>query len=157
MRAIRTVAVAFTLSLQIAGCNTTKPLIPDKVLNISPSLQVPYEVVAATIIAGVVVWKVMDPLAPTWDIRHIRHSHDRFEITLRQKRFAVGGDGEAQYLFRRHAQALAARHGYPVYDVLSYEESVESGPVIGQRVSRGMIVLGHSTRVQAHFAAPSNQ
>jgi hypothetical protein len=147
MRTARAAILAATLTLLLPACGNA-PLIPDKTLNISPSLQIPYETVVATALVGFIAWQVLDPLAPTWDIRHTRQGPDQFEITLRQKRFATGGDGEARYLFRRHAQALATGHGYPDYTITSYEESVESGPVIGQRVSRGTIVLSHAAHSQ---------
>lgn len=146
MRVIKRIAVVAASILVLSGCNTAKPFIPDKVVNVSPSLQVPYEVVAVTVVAGVVVWQVLDPLAPTWEIVHIQHSDTQFEITLRRKQFAASGSGmgEAQFLFRRHAQSIAAQHGHSSYTVSSYEEFLESGFMVDQRVSRGMIQLDQS-------------
>ena len=148
MHAIRT-AVAAALLLLFAGCDTAKPLIQDRILNLSPSVQIPYEVVAVTVIAGVIAWQVIDPLAPTWEILHIQHADTQYEITLRRKRFATSGSGmgEAQYLFRRHAQSLAAQHGYSTYTITSYEEFTESGFGVDQRVGRGMIRLDQSMAV----------
>lgn len=146
MRVIKRIAVVAASILVLCGCNTAKPFIPDKVVNVSPSLQVPYEVVAVTVVAGVVVWQVLDPLAPTWEIVHIQHSDTQFEITLRRKQFAASGSGmgEAQFLFRRHAQSIAAQHGHSSYTVSFYEEFLESGFMVDQRVSRGMIQLDQS-------------
>ncbi len=143
MRAITHAIVAASILLS-AGCNTAEPFIPDKVLNVSPSLQIPYEVVAVTVVAGVIAWQVLDPLAPTWEIFHIKHADTQYEITLRRKRFAASGSGmgEAQYLFKRHAQSIAAQHGYGTYTITWYEEFAESGLVVDQRVSRGTIRLG---------------
>lgn len=144
-------AIAAASLLLLAGCNTTEPLIQDKILNLSPSVQIPYEVVAATVIAGVITWQVLDPLAPTWEILHSKHADTQYEITLRRKRFATSGSGigEAQYLFRRHAQSIAAQHGYSTYTITSYEEFIESAFMVDQRVSRGRIQLVRSMAVNA--------
>ena len=145
MRAIRNAAVAASI-LILSGCNTAEPFIPDKVLNVSPSLQIPYEVVAVTVIAGVIAWQVLDPLAPTWEIMHIKHADTNYEITLRRKRFPTSGSGmgEAQHLFKRHAQSIAAQHGYSSYTITYYEEFTESSFMVDQRVSRGTIQLDQS-------------
>jgi hypothetical protein len=145
MRAIRH-AVAIATLLLFAGCNTAEPFIPDKVLNVSPSLQIPYEVVAVTVIAGVIAWQVLDPLAPTWEIFHIKHADTQYEITLRRKRFPTSGSGmgEAQHLFKRHAQSIAAQHGYSNYTITWYEEFTESAFLVDRRVTRGTIRLDHS-------------
>lgn len=143
MQQFKATAVSFILFLN--GCSASSPLIPDEILSLSPSVQIPYEVAAAAIIA----WQVIDPLAPTWDIQHSKLSEDRYRISLRQKKFASGGDGEAQYIFRRHALSLTEEHGFSSYTVMSYEESVESGPLIGQRVSYGVIQLGYAPSASA--------
>ena len=146
MRAIKNIAAVAASILVLCGCNTAKPFIPNKVVNVSPSLQIPYEVVAVTVVAGVVVWQVLDPLAPTWEIVHVKHTNTQFEITLRRKRYPASGSGmgEAQFLFKRHAQSIAAQHGHNSYSITSYEEFIESGFIVDQRVSRGMIQLGQS-------------
>lgn len=146
MRAIKIAAAIATIIPALYGCNTAKPFIPDKIVNVSPSLQVPYEVVAVTVVAGVVAWQVLDPLAPNWEIAHIKHTDTQYEITLRRKKFATSGSGmgEAQYLFKRHAQSIAAQHGHSSYTITSYEEFTESGFMLDQRVGRGMISLDQS-------------
>lgn len=146
MRAINSVAAVAALILALYGCNTAKPFIPDKVVNVSPSLQIPYEVVAVTVVAGVIAWQIFDPLAPTWEIMHIKHADTQYEITLRRKKFPASGSGmgEAQYLFKRHAQSIASQHGHSTYTITSYEEFIESGFMVDQRVSRGTIQLDQS-------------
>ena len=145
MRAIRNAVVAASI-LILSGCNTAQPFIPDKVLNVSPSLQIPYEVVAVTVIAGVIAWQVLDPMAPTWEIMHIRHADTQYETTLRRKKFPTSGSGmgEAQLLFKRHAQSIAAQNGYSDYTITYYEEFTESAFWVDQRVSRGTIQLDQS-------------
>ena len=137
--------------LVFSGCNTAEPFIPDKVLNVSPSLQIPYEVVAVTVIGGIIAWQVLDPLAPTWEIFHIKHADTQYEITLRRKRFPTSGSGmgEAQHLFKRHAQSIAAQHGYSSYTITYYEEFTESEFLVDRRVGRGTIRLDRSVAVNA--------
>lgn len=81
------------------------------------------------------------PAAPTWSVERRKLADDRYVFDLRQKYFAIGGDGEAQQVFQRAAEALAAEAGAAGYTVLSYTEGIESGPLIGQRVSRGLVRL----------------
>ncbi|UCH48434.1 MAG: hypothetical protein JSU95_01035 [Betaproteobacteria bacterium] len=146
MRATKNAAAIAAFVLVFSGCNTAEPFIPDKVLNVSPSLQIPYEVAAVTVVAGVIAWQVLDPLAPTWEIFHIKHADTQYEITLRRKRFPTSGSGmgEAQHLFKRHAQSIAAQHGYSSYTITSYEEFTESEFMVDRRVGRGTIRLDHS-------------
>lgn len=134
---------SFSLILIVlaSGCSTTKPLIADKSLWLSRSVQISYEALAGAAIAGAVVWYVADPLAPTWGVACKKLAQDRYRIDLRQKRFAVGGDGEAQQVFQRAAETLAEETGYSGYTILSYTEGVESGPLLSQRVSRGVVML----------------
>ena len=146
MRAINKAATVVASIMVLSGCNTAEPFIPDKVLNVSPSLQIPYEVVAVTVIAGVIAWQVLDPLAPTWEIMHIKHADTKYEITLRRKKFPTSGSGmgEAQRLFKRHAESIAAQHGYGTYTITYYEEYTESSFMVDQRVGRGTIQLNQS-------------
>lgn len=87
------------------------------------------------------VWYVVDPLAPTWGIERRKLAEDRYRIDLRQKRFAMGGDGEAQQVFHRAAETLAEENGHAGYIIVSYTEGIESGPLLSQRVSRGVVLL----------------
>ena len=84
-------------------------------------------------------------LAPTWGIARRKLAENRYRIDLRQKRFAVGGDGEAQQVFHRAAETLAEENGYSGYTIVSYSEGIESGPLLSERVSRGVVLL---TRIE---------
>ena len=136
--------IAATSLLLIAlstGCSTTEPLIADKSLLISPSVEISYEALAGAAIATVAVWYFADPMAPTWGIARRKLAEDRYLIDPRQKRFAVNGDGEAQQVFHRAAETLAEENGYAGYIIVSYSEGLESGPLLSQRVSRGVVLL----------------
>lgn len=138
---IQNCAASLILIVLASGCSTTEPFIPDKSLWLSPSVQISYEALAGVAIAGAVVWYVADPLAPTWGVARRKLAQDRYRIDLRQKRFAVGGDGEAQQVFHRAAETLAEENGYAGYTIVSYTEGIESGPLLSQRVSRGVVLL----------------
>jgi len=140
MNTLKTAASLILIALG-SGCSTTQPMIPDKSWMVSPSVEISYEALAGAAVAAVVVWYVADPLAPTWGIERRKLSADRYRIDLRQKRFAVGGDGEAQQVFHRAAETLAEESGFAGYTILSYTEGIESGPLIAQRVSRGVVLL----------------
>ena len=137
-----------------AGCSTTatNTLIADKSVWLSPSVSISYEALAAAAIAGVIVWYVADPMAPTWGVNLHKLSDDRYRIDLRQKKFALGGDGEAHQVFHRAAERLAEENGYAGYRILNYTESLESGPLLDQRTSRGVIQLtAHVPEATAAF------
>src|SRR5947207_1951841 len=96
----------------VAGCggivesrdaaSDTKFLIPNKTLNVSPSLQVPLENIAA----AVAIYFLIDPLAPNWQIAEEKLRGDRYRISLKMKRFTNGGEGEAIQIFHRSAERL---------------------------------------------------
>jgi len=134
-------AAGLLLIALASGCSTTKPFIPDKSLWISPSVSVSYEALAGAAIAAAVVWYVADPMAPTWGVARRKLAEDRYRIDLRQKNFAVGGDGEARQVFYRAAETLAEENGYSGFVIMFYSEGLESGPLLDQRVSRGVVLL----------------
>ena len=148
MRTLKSAASLLLITLA-SGCSTTHPLIADKSLLLTPSVQISYEALAGAAIAGAVVWYVADPMAPTWAVAHRKIAEDRYRIDLRQKRFAVGGDGEAQQVFHRAAETLAEENGYAAYTIVSYTEGIESGPLISQRVSRGVVLLTRTVDASA--------
>jgi hypothetical protein len=133
-------------ALVLAGCSTTKPFIPAKEVWISESVTISYEALAGAALAGLVIWYVADPMAPTWGVNLHKLTDDRYRIDLKQKRFALGGDGESQQVFHRAAEQLAEEKGYAGYVILNYTESLTSGPLLDQRTSRGTVLL--TTRPQ---------
>jgi hypothetical protein len=147
MKTIQNIA-AVTLAVACTACSTTHPIIADKSVLLSPGAHISYEAIAATALAGVAVWYLADPMAPTWGIESRKLAEDRYRIDLKQKRFAVNGDGEAEQVFERTAERLAHDNGFTSYTVLSYTEGIESGPLLSQRVSRGVVQLNQLTRLE---------
>lgn len=124
-----------------AACSTSHPLIPDKSVVLSHNVQVPLDTLVIAAAAGYVVWKFVDPMAPNWGIESTKLAQGRYQIDLKQRRFAIGGDGESNQSFHRTAQALAQKDGFTGYSVLSYTEGLEAGPLLSQRVARGVVQL----------------
>jgi len=116
-------------------------MVSDNPLPLSNSVQPPLDLVVGTVILGAAAFYVFDPLAPNWEVRTAPVDASRIEISLRKKRFSVGGDGEAYALFRRHAQDLATAAGAGGFEVLSYSEEIESETTYARRLSRGVVQL----------------
>lgn len=148
---IRHSLAVLLLAAFAGGCSTTKPLIPAKDVWISESVKFSYEALAGAVIAGVVIWYVADPMAPTWGVNLKKVADDRYRIDLKQKKFALGGDGEARQVFHRAAEKLAEDNGYAGYLILNYTESLESGPLLDQRASRGLVQLTNTPEQTAAF------
>ncbi len=131
---------ACALLLVLAGgcAHTDGPspvLIPNRELALSRSLAIPAE----GLVLGAIAYLVIDPLAPNWTIEELSLGADRYAFALRKKRFAHGGDGEAEQVFRRRAVALARERGYRGYDVLEYTTGIESNLPLGQRVAHAVV------------------
>ncbi|MDR0674341.1 MAG: hypothetical protein LBF93_11990 [Zoogloeaceae bacterium] len=59
-----------------------------------------------------IVYLMLDPLAPNWEIETTRTSEDVFRMQLTMKRYNSGGEGEAQYIFRHNARRLVQAADY---------------------------------------------
>ncbi len=128
----------------LAACSTatsTHTLIPNKSLNLSPSLRVPLEAVAATGVAAVIIYLVYDPLAPNWEIQEQRLADDTYRFDLRMKRYHTGGAGEAMQVLRRRAAALQREQGFGDYQLVEYSEGIESQTLGAQRVAEATVRL----------------
>lgn len=117
--------------------NPVSTLIPNKSFNVTPGLALSVE----NILLGAALYWAVDPLAPNWQLEQAALGADRVRISLRKKRFASGGDGEAAQLFARHAEQIARVGGYAGYTVMEYTEGIESTLPLAQRVSQGVIRL----------------
>lgn len=129
------------VGLLLAGCSSIEGqdqknyIIPGKTLNVSPSFTPSAEGIAAAMLIFVIV----DPLAPNWHLVGERLDRDHYRLSLRMKRFITGGEGEALQVLRRHAERLARENGYAGYALVEYSEGVESQVPVAQRVAQGLI------------------
>jgi hypothetical protein len=137
MRLLSFLSLAFVCGCSSidSGDKSSSVLIPNQSLNISRSLQIPAE----SLVAGAVLFLVIDPLAPNSKIEQSRLDDDRFRIALTKKRFTTGGDGEAAPVFYRRAEQIARDNGGVKYRVLEFTEGVESTVPVARRVAQGVI------------------
>jgi len=135
--------MAAVLALFAAGCSTIENtasksvLIPNQSLNISNSLSLSLETMAA----GALLFVVIDPLAPNWHIEQTRLGENRFRIAMRKKRFTTGGDGEAMPAFNRRAEQLALELGSRNYRIVEFTEGVDSEVLVARRVAQGVVEI----------------
>ncbi len=130
----------------VCGCSSTgsgdgasSVLIPNQALNVSKSLSIPVE----SMVAGAILFIVIDPLAPNWKIEQSKLDADRYRIALTKKRFSTGGDGEAAPVFYRRAEQIARENGAARYRILEFSEGVESTVPVARRVAQGIIEVVH--------------
>ena len=90
--------------------------------------------------AGLTYW-VVDPRAPNWNVKMDSVSSTDYRIELKMKNFIQGGQGEARMVFDHAAEKLARQERCPAYEVLAYEEGVDSEFLGGRRFAVGVIRL----------------
>ena len=135
---IRRLAGPIALSCLLTGCN---PIIPDETIHLTSTIAWPLSDVLMTVAAVGVLYVVVDPLAPHWEIHETKLSDTRYRIELRKKRVTTGGDGESIDLFHRQAEKIVAQAKAPGYSIMSWNEGVDSEFPIARRWSRGVIEL----------------
>jgi len=128
---------AFTGCSTLENTGSKSALIPNQALNISNSLSISLESMAA----GALLFAVMDPLAPNWQIEQTRLGENRFRIALKKKRFTTGGDGEAAPAFYRRAEQIAGEMGAGRYRVVEFTEGIDSAVPIAQRIAQGIVEI----------------
>jgi len=130
-------------ALMLAGCTgieglrSNNILIPPDAIPVTRSLTIPLESVAA----AAVLFVIIDPLAPNWQIEESRINEHRYSIAMRKKRFTTGGDGEVMPALRRRAEQLVRDSGAVQYRIIEFTEGVDSGVPIAQRVAQGVIEI----------------
>lgn len=147
-----TLALALLATL-LPGCAGTR-LLPDNPLLVSSRFQPPVDGLVATALIGAAAYYVIDPLAPNWEVKTSRLDTSRIEISMRRKRFTTGGDGESNALLHRHARKLADDNGAGGYEIVSFEQSIDSETTFARRVSRGVIRLLAPTAASETQTAP---
>ena len=90
---------------------------------------------------SILLYIIYDPFAPNWTIQERVLGPETYHLSLRAKRFRVGGDGEAIQILKRRALQLQREKGFSGYRLLDYSESVESSTPFTYRVSEGTIEL----------------
>ena len=89
---------------------------------------------------AVPIWgRVGDLKVPGWEVKVTQLAEDRFRLDLRMRTVINGGDGEARVAFLRGAREIVDAGGYAGFDVMRYEEGIDSGLFFGRRGASGVI------------------
>lgn len=105
--------------------------------------------------AAYLFYTVLDPAAPNWGIEEARQGEDRYALVLTMKAIHSGGDGEARQVFGRRAAQLGRQEGFEGYDILSYQEGVESTRPVARKVAYGEVRLRRAAVVPTAPVADS--
>ncbi len=138
---LRIVFVA--IAVAAGGCVSTgdeatgNPLLPDKALKLTSSTAVSLESIAGAALLFVII----DPLAPNWQIETRPLADRRYAVMLTMKRFTTGGEGEAYQVFLREAERIARDGGAADYQVAAFSVGIESQTLAARRVARGIVEL----------------
>lgn len=116
-------------------------LIPNTTFQITPLLAIPLEKIVFWGGYAGAAYLILDPYAPNWEIEEAQLPRNQFHLALKMKRYYSGGGGEARSVFTRRARDLMRQGGYDGYEVLEYNESLESSLLGSQRVAQGVIRL----------------
>ena len=93
---------------------------------------------------AVAAYILYDPFAPTWKIEVAHLDEERVRLDLRMRVLATGGEGESRRVFMRNAREIAEKGGFAGFDVVRYEEGIESTRPFAPRVASGEIRLARS-------------
>lgn len=86
------------------------------------------------------VWAAIpDLMIPGWEVKVVQVGEQRFRLHLRMRPLITGGDGEARTAFLRSAREIVDAGGYAGYDVVRYEETIDSGMFFARRGASGEI------------------
>lgn len=110
-------------------------------IRLTPSLTVSLEHLLYWGGVGAIAYYVVDPLSPNWDIQEARLPDDKVVLSLKMKRYYVGGAGEAREVFQRRARELTQSGGYTDFVILGYSESLDSNAIGSRRTAEGAIAL----------------
>lgn len=131
----------------LTGCNLLKydrlgieeakkgTLLPGGAFKFSPRYSVAY--MDIIMVAGLValVYQVVDPAAPAWEILETRLPDNRVLYSLRMQRIHNGGEGEARQVLLRRVAELAREQGMKGYEIMSYSESLDSRLFLPHRLA----------------------
>lgn len=82
---------------------------------------------------------VFDPMLPNWNIQEARLSPEYVYFELRMKSYYSGGGGEARMVMHKRAKELTRLENHKGYEVVEYNESLESSLWGARRVVQGVI------------------
>lgn len=165
MSVVRRPWLTSLLVLALTGCSSTSSLtgsgsiVPANTVHLAPGLTVGVDKVLYWGGVAAIYYYATDPLAPNWELKEAEFEGGRVRVmSLKMKRYYVGGAGEARDTFQRRARTLVREGGYEGFEILEYSEGMDSSVIGSQRTAEGVIAL-IGTPAQAAPAArntPSN-
>lgn len=141
---------ALAAVLLASGCSSTRlegtfpssgSLIPATNFALTPGTTIELEKLVNWGIYAGVAYLILDPWAPNWDIEQASFPDDYYHLSMHMKRYYSGGAGEARAVFHRRARDLARAGGFDGYEVVEYQESLDSSVLGSQRSATGVIRL----------------
>ncbi len=126
---------------KVVGTGTSETLIPDRTFQITPGLGISLEKMVYWGAYAAVAYLILDPWAPNWEIEEARLSPELVHFNLKMKRYYAGGAGEARVVFNRRAKDLMRAGDFASYQILEYNEGMESSVLGSQRITEGVIKL----------------
>jgi outer membrane protein OmpA-like peptidoglycan-associated protein len=142
--------LAVVVPLAVAACGTinpqgdipkSSPLIADANLRVSPNYSITIEKIVYGAAGAALLYWIYDPLAPNWEVREEQVAEDTYRLSLRMKRFHIGGEGEASQVFRRWANNLQREGEASGYQIRDFVEGIESTTPIARRYAEGTVRL----------------
>jgi hypothetical protein len=124
-------------------------LLPGGAFKFSPRYSVAY--MDIIMVAGLValVYEVVDPAAPAWEILETRLPDNRVLYSLRMQRIHNGGEGEARQVLLRRVAELAREQGMKGYEIMSYSESLDSRLFLPHRLADAEVQMIGSAVVRS--------
>ncbi|MBL8446184.1 MAG: hypothetical protein JNJ44_02095 [Zoogloeaceae bacterium] len=80
-----------------------------------------------------VAYALYDPWAPNWEVDVVSLGDQRVRFELRLRALHTGGEGEARQVVLRSAERVSREQGYSGFELLRYEEGVESSRPFARR------------------------
>ena len=129
----------------LAGCSSAgsgaKPLIPDKAIQLTAKTSLSLSNLATGLAIAGAIYMVYDPLAPNWEIGESKLNQDTYRFALKMKRYHTGGAGESIQILKRRASTLQYEQGFGDYQILEYNEGIDSETIGARRVAHGVVKL----------------
>ncbi|WP_434515348.1 hypothetical protein AB6Q56_00995 [Dechloromonas sp. ARDL1] len=126
----------------LSACTNTgrtggSPLIPDQAIRLTAHTSVSL----TTLLVGAAVYAYYDPLAPNWEIEEARLDDETYRFSMKMKRYHTGGSGESIQILKRRANQIQREQGFGGYQILEYNEGIDSQTIGARRVAEGTIKL----------------
>ena len=137
-------ALAIALSAGIAaGCSTLQQ-VPSAAVGGASAVVLAHKAGYANfeyLAALGVAYALYDPWAPNWDLEVTALDENRLRFEMRLRALHTGGEGEARGIVKRNAGRLARERGFSGFEMIEFEEGVESTRPFARKVASAEVRL----------------